>query len=149
MSRRALSSKSRRRKMNNSARKRFSADKLSDMIANELESYSEEITLATKEVIWDVTDRFVGRTRGDAPVGRRKGQYKRAIASKTAFESRYKLVEVWYVRGYEYRLAHILNNGHAKKGGGFVRGDKHISKNEEIARKELEQGIEAVIKNGY
>lgn len=150
MSRRSLSSKSRRRKINNSARKRFTANELSNIIADELESYSEEITIATKEVIWDVADRFVGRTRRDAPTGRRKGRYKKAIASKTAFESKYKLVEVWYVRGDEYRLAHLLNNGHAKRNGkGFVKGDNHISKNEEIARKELEQGIEAVIKNGY
>lgn len=131
------------------SRRASSINEISNAITRELESYNEEITLATKKVIGDVTNKFVERTKNDARVGKRKGKYKKAISSKTLFENKHKLVKVWYVRSPEYRLAHLLNNGHAKKGGGFVRGDNHISKNEELAEKELEQGIKAVIENGY
>lgn len=132
----------------NSARKEYSVDSLADAISNELKGYSEEITIAMKEITWDVTDRLVGRTKADAPTGRRKGKYKRAISSKTLFESEHKLIEVWYVKKPHYRLAHLLNNGHKTRSKGYVKGDNHITKNEEIAVKEFETMMEDAIKNG-
>lgn len=139
---------SRKPPRSNSSNKIFNANEISKAIANELANYSEEVTYAVKEVVWSVTDKLVGRTRKDARVGRRKGKYKRAIDSKTLFENKHKVVEAWYVKKPQYRLAHLLNNGHAKRGGGYSSGDNHITKNEKIAVKELEEGIEGAIRNG-
>lgn len=131
------------------SRRLTSIEQISHAIATELKKYNEEITKSTKKAVTDVTKEFVKRTKNDARVGRRKGKYKKAISSKTLYENKDKLVKVWYVKGQEYRLAHLLNNGHVKRNGqGFVAGDNHITRNEEIARKELERCIEEVIKNG-
>lgn len=143
-----MARRSRKSPRNNSSRKIYNIDSIADGIAKELENYSEEVTYAVKDVVWDVTDRLVGRTKQDAKVGRRKGKYKKSISSKTLFENKHKLVEVWYVKKPEYRLAHLLNNGHRIKDGKFIPGDNHITKNEKIAIKELEEGIERAIKDG-
>lgn len=144
-----MAKRSRKKLRSNSARRMYNIDELADGIASELKNYSEEVTYAVKDVVWDVTDRLVGRTKQDARQGRRKGKYRKSISSKTLFENKHKLVEVWYVKKPEYRLAHLLNNGHKTKNGKFVAGDNHITKNEKIAIKELEEGIERAIKNGF
>lgn len=128
---------------------RYGINNLSDAISKELTSYSKEVTIGVKKVTDKVANNMVKNTKRDAKVGRRKGKYKKSISSKTLYENNHKKIKVWYVKDPEHRLAHLLNNGHAKKGGGFVQGDNHITKNEEIAIEELERGIEDVIKNGY
>lgn len=122
---------------------------LADTIYKELKNYSEDVTESVKKITEEVASDLVKRTKEDAKIGRRKGKYKKAISSKTKYENKYKKIKVWYVKQPEHRLAHLLNNGHRTKNGGFVKGDNHITKNEKIAVKELESKIEEVVKSGY
>ncbi|MBC5996375.1 hypothetical protein EAI30_10205 [Romboutsia ilealis] len=121
---------------------------LADTLYKELKSYSEDVTESVKKITEEVAVDLVKRTKADAKIGRRRGKYKKAIASKTKYENKYKKIKVWYVKQPEHRLAHLLNHGHKSKDGGFVKGDNHITKNEKIAIKELETKIERVVKDG-
>lgn len=121
---------------------------LADTLYKELKNYSEDVTESVKKITEEVAVDLVKRTKEDAKIGRRRGKYKKAIASKTKYENKHKKIKVWYVKQPEHRLAHLLNNGHKSKDGGFVKGDNHITKNEKIAIKELETKIERVVKDG-
>ncbi|WP_022761885.1 HK97 gp10 family phage protein [Butyrivibrio sp. AD3002] len=45
-----------------------------------------------------------------------------------------------------YRIAHLLEHGHAKRGGGKVAARPHIGKAEQKAVKEFERDIEKALK---
>ena len=48
---------------------------------------------------------------------------------------------MWYVKGSDYRLSHLLNNGHALRDGGRVAGTNFITKAEQVAVKDFEDGV--------
>lgn len=47
-----------------------------------------------------------------------------------------------------YQLPHLLEHGHAKRGGGRVAGKAHIAPAEEKAVRQLEEEIERSLQNG-
>lgn len=47
-----------------------------------------------------------------------------------------------------YQLAHLLEYGHAKRGGGRVTGKAHIAPAEEKAVRQLEEEIKRSLQNG-
>lgn len=47
-----------------------------------------------------------------------------------------------------YQLAHLLEHGHAKRGGGRVAGKAHIAPAEENAICQLEEELERSLQNG-
>ncbi len=55
----------------------------------------------------------------------------------------------WIIHNkYKPGLAHLLENGHAKAGGGFVNGKIHIKPIEEKLIKDYEDNVKAIIENG-
>lgn len=124
---------------------------LEKTINKELTLYCEDVTEKIKQASDDVMKDLVKNTKQDAPVRKTKngGQYKKAISSKTSYESKRAKINVWYVKPPHYRLSHLLENGHATRNGGRTKAFKFISKNEEIAVKDYEKKVLEAIKNGY
>ena len=126
----------------------ISVDQLSEAINNELTLYSKKVLDGIKNQAKISMDQLVKDTKATAPVGRRKKHYKNSIKSRKLSENGTGVSYVWYVDGSDYRLSHLLENGHAIKGGGRYSGTKFISKAYEPIERENIEKVEEVIKNG-
>ena len=118
---------------------------LAATIAAELSEYTQDIADGVKAATDDVCKKLLENTRADAP--EREGKYKRAMAIKTEFENNFEKRNVWYVKKPHYRKTHLLEKGHAKKGGGRVRAYPHIKANAEAAINEYDEKVKGVIEN--
>lgn len=126
---------------------RVKVAELGGVIDKELTIYSKEINEGIRAEAEKSIKQLVKDTRATAPVGRRKKHYRDNIKSK-GFISTRNSTYVWYVDGPDYRLSHLLENGHAKKNGGRVEGTHFIQKATDPILEQYIQAVEEVIKNG-
>ena len=119
-------------------------EELSSAIEDALGMYSKEIEAGIRKEVDISMKKLVIATKRDAPV--RTGEYKKSISSKKSSDRLGAYSKVWYVKAPHYRLAHLLNNGHAKRGGGRINGDDHITKNEKAAVSEFQRAVKEVIR---
>ena len=116
-----------------------SIDKLADAIEDEFNSYSKKATEEVKEAVKDASSFVKSEIQMNAPV--RTGAYKKSWAVKKLSETPDKLVLSVHSKTH-YRLTHLLEKGHAKRGGGRVAAQPHIAPAEEKGIKKLEDLIE-------
>ncbi len=121
-------------------------DKIADEIVNTLSDYTMDIAEGVKEAAEETAKELLNNIRADAP--KRKGRYKKAMAVKTTRDDAYERRKTWYVKAPHYRLAHLLEHGHAKRNGGRVQAFPHIEKNEQKAVEAFNERVERIIKNG-
>jgi hypothetical protein len=126
---------------------------IADAIAEELNNYRREVV--DKAVMVETKKSMktlVKQTKATAPVGKRTKHYKDNIASKVqnkknaTYGASYS--EVWYVKGADYRLSHLLNNGHALRDGGRYEGTKFITKATEEVETAYLENLKKAIENG-
>jgi len=125
--------------------KKVSIDHLEDAIMQELEEYaslaSDELKDAVRKTAKDVrTD-----IRDSAPV--KTGKYKRSWSVKKVSETADSINLVVHSRN-RYQIAHLLEHGHAKRGGGRVAARPHIAPAEQKGNEELEKLIKQKLKGG-
>jgi BMFP domain-containing protein YqiC len=125
--------------------KKVSIDQLEDAIIKELEEYaslaSDDLKDAVRKTAKDVrTD-----IRDSAPV--RTGKYKRSWSVKKVSETADSINLVVHSRN-RYQIAHLLEHGHAKRGGGRVAAMPHIAPAEQKGNEELEKLIKQKLKGG-
>ena len=118
---------------------------LANEIEKELNGYSKDVTEGVKQVVDEVMDDLVKETKKRK---KRTGKYRRAISSKLLYEDGLRKIKVWYVKKPYYTLTHLLNDGHANRGGGRTEGDNHIGIAEQNAIESLENKIKEVIEKG-
>lgn len=123
-------------------------DQLNDAILNSLEDYNKEVVDGVKKVTKKAMNELIKDTKATAPVGKRSKHYKDNITSKTLFESDFGLSKLWYVKGSDYRLTHLLNNGHALRDGGRYPGTNFLGKAVDKIVPDFMKEIEEVLKNG-
>ena len=122
---------------------RVSIDEMADVIMEELNKFSEtgidEVKKAVKKGGKIVKDDI----NASAPV--RTGRYAKSWKTKTTAESSNMLQQTVYSPN-RYMLAHLLEKGHAKRGGGRVRAIPHIAPAEEAGIEMLEGLIEKAVR---
>ncbi len=131
------------------------ANPLNEQMAQVLTVYAESVNEKLRAVTTDAMKKLVKETRATAPVGRRHGQYKKHITadySGTKKSSRgirgNNVHAIWYVKAPDYRLTHLLVNGHATKDGGRTTADPFLQNALDKVLPEYERAVEEALQDG-
>lgn len=119
---------------------------LAGEIVKALEEYTEDVVDKIDESATKIAKESAKELKSTSP--KKTGEYAKNWAVKTEKESGRIATKTIHVRDPEYRLSHLLEHGHAKRGGGRVAGVTHIAPVEKKAVKEFEKAVEEAIKNG-
>lgn len=114
--------------------KTIKIDQLTNEVMNELEKYRDLAAEDLKAAVKETGDDVKKDISANAPV--RTGKYKKSWAVKKVSETS-ESIEVVVHSKNRYQIAHLLENGHAKRGGGRVRAIPHIKPAEAKGEKEL------------
>ncbi len=106
-----------------------------------LEEYTTEVTEGIKEASKEIADEAVKELRTTSP--KKTGKYSKGWTKK-------KVNDGYIIHNKSKPgLAHLLEFGHAKRGGkGRVSGEPHIGPVEEKAIKKFEDRVEQIIRSG-
>ena len=124
---------------------RVSIGDMASAINKQLEEYARLTTEGMKTAVTKAGNTVRSEIKETAPV--RTGAYSKSWAVKKTAESSNSLEVTVHSRN-RYRLAHLLEFGHARRGGGRVAAQPHIADAEKKGIEELEQEIERCIRNG-
>lgn len=126
----------------------ISIDNLDRAIKERLEEYSNEVKDEVIEITHQVSKEFKENTKKDAPRGNRQKFYKNIDVKQN--ETLDGAVDTWYVKDPEYRITHLIKNGHQKRNGkGRTKSNDFIDRNYEQAEKEFEEKLVEVISSEH
>ena len=115
-----------------------SIDGLADAIMEGLKEYSDLASSEVKGAVRKAGKLVKDEIAANAP--KKTGAYSKSWSVKATKETSESLELVVYSKS-RYQIAHLLEHGHAKRGGGRVAGIPHIAPAEEKAVKQLEEDI--------
>ena len=113
-------------------------DQMAAAIQECLDEYKDMATDEMKKAIKKAGKTVKEDINGSAPV--RTGKYAKSWTSRVTAEDSTSM-EVTVYSPSRYMLAHLLENGHAKRGGGRVRAIPHIKPAEEHGIEQLESDL--------
>lgn len=118
-------------------------DQLAAAVMDGLKEYADLATEDLKKAVRKAGTSVKKDIQENAP--KDTGTYAKSWAVKKIKESSNSLELVVHSRN-RYQLSHLLEFGHAKRGGGRVSGEAHIAPAEERAVETLEQEIEKALR---
>ena len=113
-------------------------DNLAKTIMEGIQEYADVASEDVKTAVRKAGKNVKAEISANAP--KRTGAYAKSWAVKTEKETAHSLEVVVHSKN-RYQIAHLLEHGHAKRGGGRVAGIPHIAPAEEKAVKQLEENI--------
>lgn len=125
--------------------RRVSVDGLADAVIESLREYAALATDDMKKAVRETGKTVKQEIIATAP--RDTGAYAKSWAIKSVKETSDSLEVVVHSKK-RYRLTHLLEHGHAKRGGGRVAGRPHIAPAEQKGIEQLEREIERSLRNG-
>ena len=111
-----------------------SIDEMSDAIMDELEKYKDLAADDLKDAVKETAKTVRKEIQANAPVD--TGKYKKSWSVKNMHEDAESIDLVVHSRN-RYQIAHLLEHGHAKRGGGRVAARPHIAAAEEKGEEQL------------
>ena len=125
--------------------KTVSVDQMASAIMEGLTEYADLAADKMKAAVKKSARTVKSEISANAPS--RTGRYAGSWATKTTKESSNAL-EITVYSPSRYMLAHLLEHGHAKRGGGRVAARPHIAAAEQQGIEELESEIERSLSHG-
>lgn len=122
---------------------RVSIDQMASAIMEGLQEYADLASEDMKNAVRKAGKTVKNEISANAP--KRTGAYSKSWTVKSTKETSESLELVVYSKN-KYQLAHLLEHGHAKRGGGRVAARPHIAPAEEKAIEQLERDIERAVK---
>ncbi len=101
-----------------------SIDDMAAEIMEGLSEYAELADTAMKKAVRKTATAVKNEISANAPV--KSGRYKRSWTAKKAKENSHTLEMTVHSKD-RYQIAHLLEHGHAKRGGGRVAAIPHIA----------------------
>ena len=122
--------------------KKIPIDQLQSELHKILEEYGEDVANGTREAVTKVAQKGAKAVRGNS-AGSFGGSGK--YAKGWTYQSEYRrLGSIATIYNKTPGLPHLLENGHAKRGGGRVSGRTHIAPVETEIITEYERAIQEV-----
>lgn len=121
----------------------LSIDQMTDAIMKDLTKYADLATEDMKTAVKKSANVVKRKINSSAPV--RTGKYAKSWRTKTTKENANEM-QITVFSPSRYMLSHLLENGHAKRGGGRVQAIPHIAPAEQAGIKMLEEDIEKALK---
>ena len=113
-------------------------DNLAKTIMEGLQEYADVASADVKTAVRKAGKNVKAEISANAP--KRTGAYAKSWAVKTEKETAHSLEVVVHSKN-RYQIAHLLEHGHAKRGGGRTKASVHIAPAEEAGAKQLEDDI--------
>ena len=126
-------------------RQRTDISGLADAVMEGLQEYADLATDSMKTAVRKAGNTVKTDITANAP--ERTGRYAKSWRTKATKETANAL-EVTVYSPTRYMLAHLLEHGHARRGGGRVAAIPHIAPAEQRGIEELERDIERSLRNG-
>lgn len=119
-------------------------DSLADAIARAVSEYTEEVSEAIDGTVDEVAKECLKEIKTNSKF--KSGRYSKGwkvVREKKRGSNRNI---IWNPKFYS--LVHLLEKGHAKRGGGRVAGKPHVGPAEQRYVAKLEEDIRSIIRNG-
>ena len=117
-------------------------DAMADEIMKGLPEYADLADTSMKKAVRKTAKSVKDEISANAP--KRTGAYSKSWTAKKTKENSHSLEMIVHSKN-RYQLAHLLEKGHAKRGGGRVSGKPHIAPAEENGVQLLEHLIEGAL----
>ena len=115
-----------------------SIDDIAAEIMSGLQEYADLADAEMKKAVKKTATEVKKEIAANAPV--KSGRYKKSWTTKTAKENSHTLEMTVHSKD-RYQIAHLLEHGHAKRGGGRVAAIPHIAPAEANGEQMLEKLI--------
>lgn len=121
------------------AERRVGVGQMAEAISQSLGDYVDLSNEVMKDCVTEVSQSVKKDIQANAPV--KTGRYKKSWAAKKVQENANSLTMAVHSRD-RYQIAHLLEHGHVKRGGGRVQAVPHIGPAEQRGAEELAGKIE-------
>lgn len=125
--------------------KKIAVTALANAVMKEMEAYASVAAEEVKEAVKAAGATVKKEIQATAP--KASGDYAKSWTVKTVKDTAHSLELTVHSRN-RYQLAHLLEFGHAKRGGGRVPGKSHIAPAEEKGIQQLEEEIVRRLQRG-